>query len=377
MTEPTSDPTPTPAPAPAPAPAAPGRPRSRRRRLLLAVLATLAWTLIAAAALEVYLRLRLPPNTDQPSCYVEDFELGKRLVPGFRGENFGQPLSVNSFGMRDGETTLARRPGTKRILALGDSWTFGAGVPPEDVWPEQLERLLGGPATIDVLNTGVSGYETYHEAFYYRNDLQKFEHDLVLVGFYPLNDVHDKASGYEREKALHDLHPLLYDLYKFPKRLMITQVYSQWRKARKIKKRAERYAQLHQHAGSPFEGEEDWTELYTDEYHGWQVVKESLRSIGETARACGVKGAVVLFPDLRDLRRYSTYCHPRVAPKLAEAVAAAGLELIDLEPDFRPYAGREVEVSGVPGSTHPIGAGYGVIARAVAREIAARKLLEE
>lgn len=366
-------------PTSTPTPAAPRRarpPRSRRRRIVFAVVFTLASILLAIVTLEVYLRLRLPASTDQPAWYVQDFDLGKRLVPGYQGTYFGQPLSVNSFGMRDAETTLARRPGARRILALGDSWTFGAGVPTAQVWPEQLERLLGGPDAVEVLNTGVSGYETYHEAFYYRNDLQKFEHDLVLVGFYPLNDVHDKQRGYERMKALHDLHPVLYDIYKFPKRLMITQVYTDWRKRRKTRKRAERYAQLHQHTGSPFAGEEDWTELYTDDYSGWRLVKESLRSIGETARACGVKGAVVLFPDLRDLRRYETYCHPRVAPKLEEACRAAGLELIDLVGDFSPYVGREPEVSGFPGSTHPSGAGCEVIARAVAREVAARKLLE-
>src|SRR5262249_20877162 len=121
---PVTEPAPS-APEPGAAPKKTRRPRSLRFRIIFGVLSTLVSVLLAAVTLEVYLRLRLPPESDQPSCYQVDFDLGKRLVPGFKGDNFGQPLSVNSFGMRDTETTLARRPGSKRILAVGDSWTFG------------------------------------------------------------------------------------------------------------------------------------------------------------------------------------------------------------------------------------------------------------
>lgn len=362
-------------PAPS-AGAGPSSKRRRRRRALLALLSALSSLLFGVVALELYLRVRMPPQSDQPSCYVEDWDLGKRLKPGYQGQNFGVSLSVNSHGMRDDEATLARRPGTRRILALGDSWTFGAGVEAGQTWPDHLERLLGGPARVDVLNTGVSGYETHHEALYYERDLIKFEHDLVLVGFYPVNDVHDKTGRYDRHKAMYEFSPLLYELYTFPKRTMIHQVYNNWRRQRKLRARAERLAQAHGTRAGQFSFvDEDWTELYSDDYSGWPLVKESLASIGRTARACGVRGAVVLFPDVQDLRRYTEYCHPRVAPKLAEATRAAGLELIDLVEDFRPWIGREAEVAGAVGSTHPNGAGCEVIARAIAREVAARGLL--
>lgn len=360
---------------PAPSPDAAAARRRRRRRLLLALTSALTSVGLGVVTLEVYLRLRLPPQSDQASCYLPDWDLGKRLVPGYRGENFGVPLSVNAHGMRDEEVTLQREPGSRRILALGDSWTFGAGVEVEHTWPAQLERLLAQPDPVEVLNTGVSGYETYHEAVYYERDLTGFEHDLVLVGFYPVNDINDKQGRYDRNKALHELSPLLYDLYTYPKRTAIHQVYTTWRRARKQRKRTQRLAYAHGSTSTPFTVDQDWTELYTDDYSGWPLVKESLASIGRTARRCGVRGAVVLFPDIQDLGRYVDYCHPRFAPRLAEAVAAAGLELIDLVEDFRPYVGREAEVAGWSGSTHPSPAGYEVIARAVARELDARDLL--
>ena len=95
--------------------------------------------------------------------------LGKRLVPGFAGEHTGVQISINSHGMRDREYDARKPPGSLRILALGDSWTFGVGMESEDTWPKRLEALLTSPGRpVAVMNTGVSGYETFHEAFYYR-----------------------------------------------------------------------------------------------------------------------------------------------------------------------------------------------------------------
>ena len=104
-------------------------------------------------------------------------------------------------------------------------------------------------------------------------------------------------------------------------------------------------------------------------------MQQSFRSIGETARSAGVPGVAILFPDLRDLARYRDYSHPRVEPLIRSAVESAGLVLIDLEADFAPYAGREPDVSGFVGGTHPNAKGYDMIARAVARELQAREVL--
>ena len=71
-------------------------------------------------------------------------------------------------------------------------------------------------------------------------------------------------------------------------------------------------------------------------------MQQSFRSRSETARSAGVPG-VILFPDLRDLKRARNYSHPRVEPLIRSAVESAGLVLIDLEADFAPYAGREPE----------------------------------
>jgi lysophospholipase L1-like esterase len=362
------------------APPAPRR-SHRLRRLALGLASSLLALLLAATILELYVRWRLP-KPDAPAMYRFDLELGKRLEPGFRGDAMGTTVEINADGMRDRETTPTRRPGSRRILALGDSWTFGSGVGQHETWPEQLERLLGGPDCVEVLNTGVAGYETFNEARYYARDLQRFEHDLVVVGFYPVNDVHDKDSRYELYRRLHAVHPALLDLYRWPRTLALSQLYSEWRTKRKLLRRQAFYADRakSQGGGSPGQPEfarpsDDWSALYTEEYRGWRVCREALAQLGADTGARGATLAVVLFPDLRDLARYARRDNPRIAPLVRAATEEAGGTFIDLVGDFLPWAGREPEIGGAWGATHPNPAGYALIARAVARELNARGLL--
>lgn len=363
----------------------------RPRELAKNVGLLLASVLVGVGVLELYAQWFVWPE-DGPnlSTYVEDLTLGKRLRPGFVGDHHGSRVSINSHGMRDREHPFAKEPGTLRILALGDSWTFGVGMTPEQTWPKRLEAHLSTPERpVVVMNTGVSGYETYHEAIYYEELKEHFEHDLVLVGIYPVNDVHDKGSRYERYQALNDISPWLLWLYRMPKHLYVTQVYENWRKARKYARRARFYEQEGADAGAGADaaaaaaanpghfapGEDDWTELYRDDFEGWITMRESFASLGESVRSVGVPGVALLFPDLRDLARYRDYSHPRVGPKIRAAVEDAGLVFVDLADEFTAYAGREPEVSGMAGSTHPSPAGYDLIARSVARELEARSLL--
>ena len=358
----------------------------RIRDLLKNIGLLLASTLVCLVGVELYAHYFVwePAKGENLSAYVEDMMLGKRLVPGFVGEHTGVQVSVNSHGMRDREYDAQKPPGSLRILALGDSWTFGVGMKNEDTWPKRLEALLDSPELpVAVMNTGVSGYETYHEAFYYKELAPEFQHDFVLIGIYPVNDVHAKDKTYARYRRLYDISPLLLELYRAPKRLYISQLYNNWREARKHHRRAKFYAKNPERGGvaagpnpghfAP--GEDDWTELYSDHFSGWKTMQESFRSIGETARSAGVSGAAILFPDLRDLARYRDYSHPRVEPLLRAAVESAGLQFIDLEADFAPYAGHEPDISGFAGGTHPNAKGYDLIAHAVARELEARHLL--
>ena len=104
--------------------------------------------------------------------YVFDSELGWRFKPGQYVIKPPQSLlkhtiSINSLGLRHRELG-PRVEGTKRIIVLGDSFTFGENVRDEALFSTQLERRLNGvPAAggprYEVVNAGVPGYGNAQE----------------------------------------------------------------------------------------------------------------------------------------------------------------------------------------------------------------------
>ncbi len=108
-------------------------------------------------------------------------ELAYEPVPG-KGE-------FNSLGLRDYENyEWHKSPGHVRILIIGDSITFGTGVPKEFTYAKFLERLLNrNGQKFEVLNGGVEGYNTVQQIAWFFHHLYKLEPDVVIVG-YCLND---------------------------------------------------------------------------------------------------------------------------------------------------------------------------------------------
>jgi lysophospholipase L1-like esterase len=81
-------------------------------------------------------------------------------------------------------------PGTYRIVALGDSVTYGRGVVPQKTFATVLSDLLdtsNPDRDHEVLNLGVGGYNTIQEAEQYRVRGRKYSPDVVLLA-YVLND---------------------------------------------------------------------------------------------------------------------------------------------------------------------------------------------
>lgn len=91
-------------------------------------------------------------------------------------------VSTNSHGLRG--AALAPSGTRKRILAVGDSTTFGLGVNDEEAWPAQLEQLLnaGSPKPqYEVLNAGVTGYTAFQCLQYLLKKGFDLAPDLVVL----------------------------------------------------------------------------------------------------------------------------------------------------------------------------------------------------
>ena len=119
----------------------------------------------------------------QPSRYAG---IVYELKPNVRGRFMGQPLLINSQGLRDYEYTRRKEPGTFRIVGVGDSSLFGWGVPFEDSGLKVLERRLHQKSRapkFEVINFAVPGYNTAMEAETFVKRCLEYAPDLVLLNF--------------------------------------------------------------------------------------------------------------------------------------------------------------------------------------------------
>lgn len=157
-------------------------------------------------ALAEFLAGRFAPDLDDRIHYAvrsryccrPDADVVWRLRPGLdvsrRTGEFSERVRTGSLGLRGGDPAPARDPGRPRILAVGDSFTFGTGVDDDETWEALLATSLAARGTpAEVMNAGVPGYgfdQGFRAAQSWAATLQP---DLVLFGLHCT----DLASDWE------------------------------------------------------------------------------------------------------------------------------------------------------------------------------------
>ena len=134
------------------------------KRRALAVAFGLALILAVFGITEAGLRYFGPPDGYSQGDPLTSWS----LRPGFQGRGPDLPdvplsydIRVNDAGFRGGPVQRAKPAGTFRLLTLGDSVTFGYGVPEEAALPGKVASLLAvdvAPRNIEWINAGVPGF---------------------------------------------------------------------------------------------------------------------------------------------------------------------------------------------------------------------------
>ena len=262
------------------------------------------------------------------------------LVPGLDRESHGARVVTNSEGMRDRERPRARPPGTRRIVVLGDSFTFGYGVEGDALWTAVLERLL--PAGTEVLNFGVGGYSTQDEAAVLEHKALGFDPDLVLVA-YTLNDPDiEPDSGSIAQPSLHAL-------FTEPR---------WWQHSHLLRGLS---WLLHEGDVRRLGGGNVIRYLHACP-ETWGSVERGFERIARACAARGIPVGVVVFPVIPG-GQWATY---RFADLHAQVIAAAGRQgwpSLDLLPVWAAHAPEELRVSLQ--DSHPDELGHRLTAQAV------------
>ncbi|MCC6711231.1 MAG: SGNH/GDSL hydrolase family protein [Candidatus Pacebacteria bacterium] len=120
---------------------------------------------------------RLPPEIfdDQKKQYV-------LLKPNVQAlattSDFSVIYKANNIGIRDKNYQLNKDQNKTRVVLLGDSFTFGEGVPEEKRFSDVLEKNL---ENLEVINFGMPGYGLDTIVILYEQVAKNYQPDFVMV----------------------------------------------------------------------------------------------------------------------------------------------------------------------------------------------------
>lgn len=344
----------------------PEQPRHRGRRVAFRLAAALVGLLLAALTGEVVVRLAgvtaEPRRHFRPGIYREDPELGWTLLPGYRGAHMEHdaavPTTTNQEGFRGPEWDPARAGAALRVLALGDSCTFGRGVEDGDTWPAQLEaRLRARGLDAAAWNAGVMGYDTVAEARLLRRLGPRVRPQVVVVMWLP-NDATEPWEEARRASQVID-GQLVNDLEK----------YLEWKG--KIEHRGLHRSALYRFVNTRAKllraARFDWSGQV-----GPEQLAPCLEALGDIARQCrelSARPVLVTLPRQEEVEDpdSSIEHHARVV----EAARALGFQALDLAAAWRP--GGKVDGRWLADDTvHLTAAGYRDVAEALVELVAPR-----
>lgn len=332
-----------------------------------------AAVMVVAAAIpcliaEAVLQIAAPP-ADTPQLFRKlpnGAEWSGR--PNARGLHAGVPVSFNRLGLRDAERAARPAPGTVRILALGDSVTFGMGVAQGETYPRQTEALLNAGrgrsgARVEVLNMGMPGYNTLHQLAQLREVGLALEPKIVVVGFL-YNDV--EPSSAQRGAAMPGREAR--SLGGRVKSGINASVL--W-----LKKNSLLFAWASPRVGSLLRplGLKGFGQVgavkdqYVDSNPQWRSVREALLEMKRLTAERGIELVVMIIPAMLKFDD-ATYPIKEYHAAVAAFCREHGIRALDLLPAFWGLDGTRFWISATDG--HPNAEGQAIIAQALAAQLA-------
>jgi lysophospholipase L1-like esterase len=241
----------------------------------------------------------------------------------------GVDVRINSQGLRDDEYSVTKPDGVYRIMMLGDSTTFGWGVPLNETSAKILERNLNaehvpGYDHVEVLNAGVGNYDTVQEVTYYETRGRAFHPDLVVLVYF-IND--PEPVPVERKGLLIDSSYLIaFSVNRFDGVLIRIGTRPDWN----------RY----------------YSSLYEDNRPGFQACKAALLNLASTTKRENTKLLVAILPELHQIN--GSYPFTAAHKKIKDVLAAEHAPVLDLIDGLRNH-GPEKTLWVTPLDDHPNG----------------------
>ena len=166
------------------------------------ILNIIVFALSLAACLAILeIGLRISGYGALQRVVMGDPVFGYRLRPDKRTVCAGVEIKISSQGLRDELHIMPKPPGAYRILFLGDSQTFGAGVRADEAFPKQVGSLLG----VETINTGCPGWGPDQEVLFLKNYGIRFQPVVAVLAIFIGNDFDDLLANPEDRYIVTDL----------------------------------------------------------------------------------------------------------------------------------------------------------------------------
>jgi len=340
--------------------------------------------------------------------YVDDVHALIATNP-FQTKPFGviHGYVLNSKGLRTPEYRTGKTPGTRRLVLIGDSFLVMPGGPDDrDHVSHVLERGLGGPDRLEVVDLGVPGTGPR----FYRRMLEvegrRLHPDAVIVWFFVGNDFIEEGYGVPPDLTTTlAIHSYLFRLVRNTARLCRSRA---WRELVSESARPPAVQGLPRRGGY-FRGCPEcwpwpkWTSrtdfervqitrsvIYRAPWptaleRQWTGVRRELDRMRDIARRDGFGLLVVLIPDETQVNpalqrlvgganRGTALDFDLPQKTLTEACGRDGIAVVDLLPLFRAAVARGTPVY-LEQTTHWNPAGQRLAAQAAAQALRGGKLL--
>ncbi len=125
---------------------------------------------------------------------------------------WGHRIEKNRHGFREIDYEVPKPADLFRIMILGDSLTWGAGLAPSQRYSDLLEAMLREAfpdQPVEVLNFGFQGGPTVRERDLLVNLGDEVDPDLIVIG-YCYNDPQPRSQNYSNERArLNNLYEMI------------------------------------------------------------------------------------------------------------------------------------------------------------------------
>jgi hypothetical protein len=255
-------------------------------------------------------------------------------------------VRLNNMGFRDVKDFTAQRPpGQKRIVLMGDSFTFGHGISRvEDRLGDRIEARLERefPGEFQFYDAARSGFDTEHHV-----DLVNtwrrigFEADAIVL-VYVLNDVEHLVP--ENNTIMHAKAMNVPSFWLWRETYFFNFLYYRWRQRS--------HPEL-----------SDYFSWLKDAYRGelWERERHRLDLYRATCQDQGTKLGVALFPFLHELG--AGYSFREAHEALGEYWKERGVPVIDLLPVMESHADEGLMVNRF--DAHPNARAHALAAEAI------------